>query len=268
MHKDQPGTQIDPSDLLNDISEKATRLMELPSVFISSDILGSYIRLQAQLNRPQNFPALFDLYRNKPSPRPLDKAPYITFAAPSPNAPSVAIHPDVAEIALSAAIKYHSLPLALSIIDSTYCHKSYARFKIIKSAIVPIAGTFIAPIAAYTLANKFALIQTTMDTGHATTVAMAGIMTYIAVVGSMGYIAVTTANDQMVRVTWSSGMPLWERWVREEERAAVDRIAQAWGFRNRVKWGDEEGAEWDELREWAGVRGMVLDKVEFMQGME
>ncbi|KAF4549411.1 Hypothetical protein D9617_21g096320 [Elsinoe fawcettii] len=243
MNRDQPGANITPMDILNNISEKATELLELPHIFISADILKAYIKLQSHLNRPQTFPAIFDLYRNKPSPRPLDKEPYITFAAPSPNAPAVAVHPDVAETALTAAIKYHSLPLALSVIDNTYCHPSYARFKIIKSAVVPIAGTVLAPLAAYSLANQFALVQTTMDTAHATTVAMAGIMTYVAVVGSMGYIAVTTANDQMVRVTWASGMPLWERWVREEERAAVDQIAQAWGFRNRTRWGDEEGAE-------------------------
>ncbi|TKX23840.1 hypothetical protein C1H76_3778 [Elsinoe australis] len=267
MNKDQQESRVTPSDVLNNISTKATQLMGLPSIFISDEVLKSYIKLQSQLNRPQNFPTIFELYRTKPSPRPLNRAPYITFAEPSPNAPSVAVHPDVAEIALSAAIK-HSLPLCLSVIDATYSQTSYARYKIIKSAIVPIAGAVAAPVAAYTLASQFALVQTTMDTTHATTVAMAGIMTYISVVGSMGYIAVTTSNDQMVRVTWASGMPLWERWVREEERAAVDKVAQAWGFRNRTRWGDEEGREWDELREYAGVKGMVLDKVEFMQGME
>ncbi|PNS19739.1 hypothetical protein CAC42_7706 [Sphaceloma murrayae] len=243
-------------------------MLKLPWIFISSDILKSYIQLQSQLNKPENFPAIFDLYRNKASPRPINKAPYVKFVAPSPNAPSVAIHPDIAEAALAAAIKFNSLPLALQIIESTYSHTSYARYKILKSAIVPITGAVAAPLAAYALASRFALIQTSMDTGHATTVAMMGIMTYISVVGSMGYIAITTSNDQMVRVRWASGLPLWERWVKEEERAAVDRVAQAWGFRNRTRWGDEEGKEWDELREYAGVRGMVLDKVEFMQGME
>jgi hypothetical protein len=84
----------------------------------------------------------------------------------------------------------------------------------------------------------------------------------------VGYVAVTTANDQMDRVTWAQGVPLWERWVREEERAAVDKVAQAWGFTEVEKRGDEEGEEWDALREWVGVRGMVLDKVSLMEGME
>lgn len=97
---------------------------------------------------------------------------------------------------------------------------------------------------------------------------MAGILTYLLTVGSMGYVTATTANDQMVRVTWMKGMPLWERWIREEERAAVDKVAQAWGFQDPLKWGDEEGEDWGLLREWAGVRGMLLDRVESMQGME
>ena len=32
--------------------------------------------------------------------------------------------------------------------------------------------------------------------------------------------------------------------------------------------GDEEGPEWEELREWVGRRGMVLDAVGLMDGME
>ena len=98
--------------------------------------------------------------------------------------------------------------------------------------------------------------------------AMAGLSTYIASVGSLGYMALTTSNDQMERVTWVIGMPLWERWVREDERAAGERVAKAWGHREKWKWGEEEGREWRELKEWLGVRGMVLDKVGLMEGME
>lgn len=102
----------------------------------------------------------------------------------------------------------------------------------------------------------------------ATQVAMAGILTYTTAVATVGYVALTTANDQMVRVTWATGLPLWERWMREEERNAMDKIAQAWGFKNRDKWGEEEGDEWDLLKEWTGVRGMIVDRVELMDGME
>jgi hypothetical protein len=34
------------------------------------------------------------------------------------------------------------------------------------------------------------------------------------------------------------------------------------------KRGEEEGVDWEDLREWVGRRGMVLDKVELMDGME
>ena len=72
----------------------------------------------------------------------------------------------------------------------------------------------------------------------------------------------------MDRVTWARGVPLWERWVREEERAALDRVAGKWGFAARERRGEEEGEEWEVLREECGVRGMCLDRVELMEGME
>ena len=84
----------------------------------------------------------------------------------------------------------------------------------------------------------------------------------------IGFVAVTTANDQMDRVTWATGMPLRERWLREEERAAIDRVAGAWGFKERWKRGEEVGEEWEALREWTGLRGMILDRTELMDGME
>lgn len=268
LDKPRSGSNITNEDVLVEISTRATAIVEAPSIFITAPVLKSYIKLQSQLNRPQNFAQIFDLYRTKPAPRPSNAAPYFTLAPPSPNAPSVAVDKDVAATALAAAVKFHSLPLCLDIIDNTYFTSAYARGKVLRNATVPIAGAVLAPLAAYALASKFALLQNTMDSSHATGVAMAGIMTYTLTVGSMGYIAITSANDQMVRVTWASGTPLWERWVREEARAAVDSVAQAWGFRNRARWGDEEGPEWDMLREWAGVRGLILDRVELMPGMQ
>ena len=107
-----------------------------------------------------------------------------------------------------------------------------------------------------------------LDPSQATWMAFAGIMTYISAVSMTGYVAITTANDQMDRITWAQGVPLWERWVREDERAAVDRVAGAWGFKSLEKRGEEEGVDWEDLREWVGRRGMVLDKVELMDGME
>lgn len=56
--------------------------------------------------------------------------------------------------------------------------------------------------------------------------------------------------------------------MREDERAMVDRIAIAWGFKDKKKRGEEEGEEWEWLREWAGRRAMILDAAELMEGME
>ncbi|EHK98844.1 hypothetical protein M7I_5354 [Glarea lozoyensis 74030] len=72
----------------------------------------------------------------------------------------------------------------------------------------------------------------------------------------------------MDRVTWAPGMPLRERWVREDERAAIDKISGAWGFRELWRRGEEEGEEWEAIREWAGLKGMILDRTELMEGME
>jgi hypothetical protein len=69
-------------------------------------------------------------------------------------------------------------------------------------------------------------------------------------------------------VTWVGGMPLRERWLREEERAALDKVAIAWGFKEEWKRGMETGLEWESLREFIGRRGMVLDASNLMQGME
>ena len=84
----------------------------------------------------------------------------------------------------------------------------------------------------------------------------------------MGFVALTTSNDQMVRVVWRPGLRLRDRWLREEERAAFDRLALAWGFREKWRWGEERGTEWEALREFCARRGMVLDKTELMDGME
>ena len=268
VNKKQNSQTVNPTDILQNISRRAISLMEHPSVFLTSAILKQYISLQSLLGRPQTFPHILNLYRTKPAPRPQSTAPYVTYQQQNPSSPSTAIPPTTADMALAAAIKLHTLPLCLSIIDETYCTTSYARSKILRSALFPVMGALFTPLAAYTLATRFAMIQDSMDPSTATGIAMAGIMTYTAAVGTIGYVALTTANDQMVRVTWASGIPLWERWIREEERGAVDKVAQAWGFSSIERWGEEEGRDWDELREWIGVRGMILDRVSLMEGME
>ncbi|KAA8566987.1 hypothetical protein EYC84_010078 [Monilinia fructicola] len=112
------------------------------------------------------------------------------------------------------------------------------------------------------------MFQNTMEPGMATNIAFAGILAYMGFTATIGVVAVTTANDQMDRVTWAPGMPLRERWVREEERAAIDKVAGSWGFHEKWRRGEEEGKDWDRLRLWIGNKGMLLDAVELMEGME
>lgn len=107
-----------------------------------------------------------------------------------------------------------------------------------------------------------------MDPTAATNMAFAGILAYVGFTATIGVVAVTTSNDQMDRITWATGTPLRERWLREEERALIDQVAGAWGFKDLSKRGEEEGRDWETLREWVGMRGMMLDRVELMEGME
>ena len=107
-----------------------------------------------------------------------------------------------------------------------------------------------------------------LDPEVARNLTFAGVLTYLGATSTLGYIAVTTSNDQMRRVTWIDGTPLHERWIREDERALLDQVALRWGFQEKSRWGEEEGQDWDALREWIGVRGMILDRVSLMEGME
>ncbi|KAF2211525.1 hypothetical protein CERZMDRAFT_43148 [Cercospora zeae-maydis SCOH1-5] len=260
-----PGV-ISKASILGGISESAEAIVRDPKVFITPAILQAYVQLQSLLHKPSSFPDVFHLYSTKPIPS-LKGESVVYSPAPTDQIKS-AVPSDVAHEALGAAIEAHQLPLAIDIISTSYCTLSFKKAKTFKQAAIPMAGLGIAPIAAYTLSAQFSNMQQTMDTGTATGIAFAGIMTYVGAVAMTGYVAVTTSNDQMDRVTWASGVPLWERWVREEERAAIDRLAGAWGFRDMDKRGEEEGEEWEALREWVGTRGMILDRVSLMPGME
>jgi hypothetical protein len=174
----------------------------------------------------------------------------------------------VADRALQTAIYAKKLNAAMGIVESAYTTKASHRAKFVRKCLLPATGVAVAPVAAYTIASQLAVLQTTMDTAMATNVAFAGILAYTFFTGTIGVVALTTANDQMERVTWAPGMPLRERWIREEERAAIDKIAVSWGFREIWRRGEEEGDDWDALREWIGGRGMILDRVELMEGME
>ncbi|KAI9709001.1 MAG: hypothetical protein M1812_007814 [Candelaria pacifica] len=248
------------------LSTLAARIIRHPNVFITPKILTSYISLQSHLQRPSTFAELFDLYARKPIPQP-NTSP-LTYKTPNPKKVQCAIPSKIANEALTSAINTKNLPLSVSIIETAFNTPAFHRSKFVKKALPPLLGFALAPVAAYTVASQISHFQDTMDPAMATNIAFVGIFSYVVFTATIGVVAVTTSNDQMNRVTWATGLPLRERWMREDERAAVDRVASAWGFKEVERRGEEEGEEWEGLREWIGMRGMVLDRVDLMDGME
>ncbi|KAI1764265.1 hypothetical protein GGR53DRAFT_520454 [Hypoxylon sp. FL1150] len=252
--------------IIDKISDTAYSVVSHPPVFITPELLKLYVDIQARLGKPQTLPRVFQMYASKPMPR--EAAGSISYVNPNPAKVANAIDAKVIDTALDTAIETRNLDAAVGIIENTYAAKAFIRSKLIRQGILP-AGTFAAtPIAAYILATNFSSLQNTMDGATATNVAFAGILAYVGFTASIGIVALTTANDQMRRVTWAPGMPLRIRWMREEERAALDKIACAWGFQEKWRQGEEEGADWDALREYIGQKGMVLDRTELMEGMD
>lgn len=248
------------------LSNLAYKIVSHPPVFITPLILGSYIKTQATLQRPQTIPTVFDLYANKPSPI-LESDP-IQYKAANPNGTQQAIPEEVADAALEAAIEEADLGLALAVIESSYAKRAFRINKFLRKAAPGIFGLSMAPLAALSLASQLPAITNIADPSHLIGLTCAGVVTYVSSLSILGFVAITTRNDQMERVTWAPGVPLRERWLREEERAGLDKIAMAWGFKENLRRGEEEGIEWEELKHWCGVRGMVVDAVQLMDGME
>ena len=251
---------------IDDLSDLAYSIIIHPPVFVAPEVLDLYVSIQASLGKPKTLPEVFDLYANKPLPE--EGSSPIIYAAQNPNRVANAVPVTVASRALQCAIDAKELVTAMDIIESSYTTKAYQRAKFVRKALLPTTGLAIAPVAAYTIASQLALLQSTMDAHMATNVAFAGILAYVGFTATIGIVAITTANDQMDRVTWAQGVPLRERWIREDERAASDKVAGSWGFREVWRRGEEEGEDWDTLREWIGRRGMMLDRVDLMEGME
>jgi hypothetical protein len=248
------------------VSQIANELLQDEKVFISPKALACYTKIQTLLRKPHHFPAIFSLYANKPIPNP-DSSP-VKFHQQNPRSIKNAVPPELANMALDVAIEQKNLALALAIIDSTFCAPAFHRAKVFKKAALPLCGLAAAPIASYTVASWVATLQNTMNIGMATGIAFSAILAYVAFTSSVGIVAITTSNDQMVRVVWLPGMPLRHRWLREEERSALDKVAMAWGFKDPLMRGEEEGEEWETLRELIGMRGMILDKTDLMEGMQ
>lgn len=251
--------------MIDQLSKVTFEVIKRPTVFISPSVLELYVKIQATLTKPESLPEAFYMYANKPAPQ---KRTSLRYAEQNPNKVSNAVLTPTANLALQTAMDSRQLQVAMDIVESTFGTLAFRRSKFVRRGLVPAAGVVALPLAAYTLATHLAHLQTAMDASMATNVAFAGIMAYTVFTGTIGIVAITTANDQMDRVTWAPGIPLRERWIREEERLAIDKIAGAWGFRENWRRGEEEGADWDALREWIGGKGMMLDRVDLMEGME
>lgn len=253
-------------DAIDSISGTAYDIVTHANVEMTPEILELYVQVQARLGQPEPLPAVLELYATKP--KPAVKNGIIRYVRRNPDAPSRAVEMDTAELALQTAIGARNLDAALGIIEATYALPAFRRQKLIKRATAPALALAGLPFCILGLATAYAVhMQNTMDVATATTLACMGISGYFLSVGSLGLIAKLSNKDHMRRVTWTPGTPLRYRWLREEERAALDKVACAWGFREPWRHGEETGADWEGLKEYMGYRQMLLDRVEFMDGM-
>ncbi|KAG5924437.1 hypothetical protein E4U42_004636 [Claviceps africana] len=248
------------------ISRAAYTIVVHPNVEMTPECLELYVQTQAQLGRPESLPSVLELYATKP--RPVVRDGQVTHVRQNPNAAARAIEEDVASLALETAIEARNLDASLGIVEAAYCVPAFKRQKLIRHGTAPALGLATLPLGILGLSTAYAAYwQNTMDVSTATGIGVAGISGYFFVVGSLGVIAKLSNKDQMRRVTWAPGTPLRYRWLREDERAALDRVACAWGFKEPWRHGEETGPEWEGLKEYMGYRQMLLDRVEFMDGM-
>lgn len=248
------------------LSRIATDLLKDEKVFISPKALACYTKIHSHLDMAEDLPEIFYLYAHKPVPE-ANSSP-IKYLKPKPKSINNAVPADLANMALDMAIEKKDLPLVLAVIDTTFATPAFRRAKVFKKASIPLGAVATMPIACYGIASYLSTLQNVMDPSTATGVAYAAVLTYAGVTSSFGLLSLATFNDQMERVVWLLGTPLRLRWLREEERAALDKVALAWGFKDIYMRGEEEGEDWENLREAIGMRGMILDKTELMPGME
>ncbi|KAF1364950.1 hypothetical protein EJ07DRAFT_161922 [Lizonia empirigonia] len=247
------------------LSKLAEGFLKHPNVFIGPNVLKIYIRLQRLLNRPHAIPEILYLYANKPVPQEGSSPP--KFSKPSPKAASQAIPADLAEQALTAAIEAKNMSLALAVIDHTYRTQAWRRHRMLTKMGLPGVLAAMTPLAIYMIAQEMSVYSGYIEPWLFKMYAFAGISTYVVCTGTLGFVALTTYNDDHDRVVWRPGVPLLDRYIRADERAALDRIACAWGFKEAWKRGDEEGEDWEGLRQLCLLRGMWLDKPDLMPGM-
>ncbi|KAF2657557.1 hypothetical protein K491DRAFT_654690 [Lophiostoma macrostomum CBS 122681] len=247
------------------LSELALELVRHEKVFISPAFLSAYIDLQILLKRPRQIPEALHLYANKSIPI-LNSSPP-KFKKRSPKSYKNAVPEAVATKALDAAIAAKDISLALRVIDETYTAPAWIRRKILTKVGIPGSAVLATPLGLYMIAQELSVYSGYLDPMFYKWYAFAGMMTYVFGTGTLGFVALTTYNHHFDRVVWQLGTPLFERWLREDERAALDRIAGAWGFKETWKRGDETGPEWEGLKKLCLLRAMILDKTDLMPGM-
>ena len=247
------------------LSQLAEGLLKHPAVFIGPSVLELYVHLQRLLNRPHAIPEILYLYAHKPVPQEGSSPP--KFRQQNPKAASQAVPADVAEAALTAAIAAKDMSLALAVVDHTYRAPAWVRNRMLTKMGLPGVLAAMTPLAIYMIAQELSVYSGFIDPTLFKSYAFAGISTYVLCTGTLGFVALTTWNDDHERVVWRPGVPLLDRYKRQDERAALDRIAMAWGFKELWKWGSEEGEEWEGLRQLCLLRGMVLDKSDLLPGM-
>ena len=252
-------------DAIGLISNAAFELVVHPNVFISSKVLQHYVDVQSRLGKPETLAHVFELYANKPLPRPSKSG--TRFIKQNPKAIKNAIPPAIADAALDTAITVRNIDAAVAIIESSYNAPAFLRAKLFNKALAPAMAVTLAPVVVYQIASELASAQNTMSTEYATNVAFAGIMAYVFVTGSLGVLSKVTFNSQMKRVIWQIGVPLHRRWLREEQRLAYDKLACAWGFQEPNRYGEESAPEWIILKEYLGHKGMLLDPINLTEGL-
>jgi hypothetical protein len=253
------------SELADRISEAAFVIVSHPAVVITPGVLEAYLDAQARLGKVETLPHVLDLYASKPKPR-RSRGP-LQYLKLNPHRAANAVDPSLADKALNAAIEAKNLDAAIGIIENSYATEAFIRAKLLRKALLPASAVVATPVAVYLLASNLSHLQSSFDQKTATAVATAGILAYVGFTGWMGAVSVITQNDHMKRVTWAPGIPLKERWIHEEERAALDKVACSFGFSQAHRYGEEEGPDFQALREFILSKGMVLDRVELMEGM-
>ncbi len=247
------------------LSRLAEELLKHPNVFIGPHVLAAYIRLQRLLNRAHAIPEILYLYANKPVPLEGSSPP--KFRKANPKAAKQVIPADLADEALGAAIEAKDISLALAVVDHTYRAPAWRRHRQLTKLGMPTALAALTPLAIYMIAEEMSVYSNYIDPWTFKLYGIIGMSTYVLCTSTLGFVALTTYNDDHDRVVWRPGVPLLDRYMRADERAAMDRIACAWGFKEEWKRGEEEGEDWEGLRQLCLLRGMWLDKPDLMPGM-